>query len=104
MFLIFRQRSSYPIVSVGFCKACLFVFKYSASSAALLHPHSYHLYPQDLKSSMFSFVLNLVIIYSLTIHPPPFFLLLTSITLCLSLHVSLSCFLCISELTSFCVS
>lgn len=74
MFFIFRQRSSsYTIVAVGFCKACLFFFflQYSASSAALLLPHSCHLCPQDLKSSMF--VLNLVIIDSLTIHSPPFF-------------------------------
>lgn len=92
VFLIFRQRSScYPIVSVGFCKACLF-FK----NVLCLQLHYFFHFPTICVLRTWNhqcFVLNLVITDSLTIHSPLFFLLLSSITPCLSLHVSLSLFM-----------
>lgn len=83
VFLISRQRSScYPIVSVGFCKACLF-FK----NVLCLQLHYFFHFPTICVLRTWNhqcFVLNLVITDSLTICFPPF-LLLSGIKPCLSM-------------------
>lgn len=103
VFLIFRQRNDCcPIVSVGFCKACLFFF----NVLRLQLDYFFHI-PTIYVLKTWShqcFVLNLVITGFLAIHFPPFFASLQYYTVPF-LHISLSFFLCISELlTSFCFS
>lgn len=78
----------------------VYFFKYSASSAALLLSHSFHLCSQHLKSSMFCTKHGNYFSYSL----PSFFCFSPVLHMPLSAYFSFL-FLCISELlTSFCFS